>query len=197
MVGDVVQIRDELRDLVRSRAERALVLHDRELESGMPFRLGPYVLRGLLLDRRRGAIPVDDHPVETAGDHVFDLTPNLLGIVRVVAGEDMSIAANDVVRIAPRVHAEPRQKVRVEPRRGAGVQKRARRQLANVPRCRIPGRPSAAIVGVAAKGVRGAGVVGALAGKRRLCNERRGREQKNDGREECRHVYYVHQRRGE
>ncbi len=62
----------------------SLIHHKRKREAGMLLSLGHDQLCGLI-NRIIRAIPVDDHTVDTAADHIRDLIVNLHEIRRTVA----------------------------------------------------------------------------------------------------------------
>jgi hypothetical protein len=64
--------------------DRTLVNHDRKGEARMLFRLGHHQLHGLIRGTAR-TIPIDDHTIDAAADHVVDLPRDLAGIGRAVA----------------------------------------------------------------------------------------------------------------
>lgn len=63
---------------------RTLVDHDRKGKARVSFRLCHHQFRGLV-DAVVRSVPVDNHPVNSAADHIFDLPMDLLCVGRVVA----------------------------------------------------------------------------------------------------------------
>jgi hypothetical protein len=107
---------------------------------------------GLGLDQLRSPvdgivrpIPVDDHAVDAAADHILDLALDLRGIVGAVT--DIHMARS----------TKPCQQMRVNLGRGAGVKKRVDINLADISCALVPIR----LIG---KPIGGAGVVGGLLG---------------------------------
>jgi hypothetical protein len=93
----VVQIADDLFLLAGGVLERALVLHDRELEAGARLCLVAHRDRRVIFQRLVRAVPVDDHAVDAAGDHVVHLALDLSGIARRIAGRHVAVAAIDTI----------------------------------------------------------------------------------------------------
>jgi hypothetical protein len=85
---DILQLADErlLRRTTRTGIpfDRTLVDHDRKGKAGMSFRLRHNQFRGLV-DAVVGAVPVDNHAVNSAADHICDLPMDLFGVSRPVA----------------------------------------------------------------------------------------------------------------
>ncbi len=97
----------------------ALVDRDRETEAGMVFRLGHDQLRGVVFAVVR-TIPINDHAIDSAADHIGDLLVNLRRVVGTV----------------PDVHVirstEPHHQVRVHLSRRAGIKQRVHTHLADI-----------------------------------------------------------------
>lgn len=125
---DVLQLIDQrlLRRASPTRIplQRAFVDHDRKGESGMLLRLRHHQA-GRLVDAVARPVPVDDHAVDPAADHVGDLVMDLVGI-------DRTVADVDVARLAP-----PHHHVRIHPRRVARIQQRMHIHLADVSRAPV------------------------------------------------------------
>ena len=68
----------------------AFIHHDGEREAGMLFDFRHYRQRGLIGEGISKPVPVDDHTIDAAADHVRDLTVNLRRILGVVADVHMT-----------------------------------------------------------------------------------------------------------
>ena len=132
--------------------DRALVDHDRKSEAGMFFRLRHHQL-GCLIRRSARTVPVDDHAVDAAADHVVDLAFHLAGVGRAVTDVH-------VVRAS-----EPDHQVSVDLGRVAGIKQRMNVRLADIPGATVA-------IGLRDKTVGRAGVIGSLSRKGGgRCNE--------------------------
>ena len=105
--------------------QRSLVDHDRKRESGMSFRLGHHQFRGLINAVVR-AVPVDNHSVNSAADHVRDLAMDLLSI-------GGAVTYVHVVR-----SSEPQQQMGVDLGRRAGIEQAVNVDFAYVAGSGIP-----------------------------------------------------------
>lgn len=145
---DILQIADQrlLRIATRTRVplDCALVNHDRESEAGMRLGLCHHELRGCVFVVS-WTIPVNDHAVDSATDHVGDLIVNLSG----VRG---AVAHIHVVR-----SSEPNHEMRVNLSGRARVEQRMDVYLADIACAGIA-------VGLSREAIRGAGVIRLLSG---------------------------------
>jgi hypothetical protein len=123
----------------------SLVDHDRKREARVTFRRRHHHLRGLIREAA-WPIPIDDHAVDAAADHVVNLILYLDWIRGIVAHIH-------VVAVA-----EPEHQMRVNLGRGSGIKQRMHVDLADVARAQISIR-------LGSKGVRCAGVVRGLGGE--------------------------------
>ena len=113
----------------------------------MLFRFGHHSKRGCIREGVPRPVPVNDDAINSATDHVPDLTMNLRWILRVVAHAH-------VARIT-----KPRHEVRIDLCAVARVQQRVHIHFADVGRPQVP-------VALRLKAICGAGVVGGLRLKR-------------------------------
>ena len=119
---DVLDLLDERLLWITSRAriplQCPLIHHDDECKTGVALRLcHDQLCHGILKIPR--AIPVHDHTVDSAADHVLDLAMDLCGIVGLVA---------DVHRARS---TKPKHEMGVDLRGGAWIQKRVDIQFAD------------------------------------------------------------------
>lgn len=93
---DVLQLCDQrlLRRAVLAGVpfDGALVDHDRKCKSGMIFGLGHDELRGFV-DGVAGAVPIDDHAIDAAADHIGNLAVDLRGVGRAIADVHVVVLA--------------------------------------------------------------------------------------------------------
>lgn len=126
---EVLQVADEC--LLRCTAgagipfDSALIDHDREGEAGMFFGFGHHQLRSLV-DAVSRTIPVDDHAIDAAADHICDLIVNLGSV-------DGVVADIHVVRAA-----EPQHEVGVDFCIRAGIEQGVHVYLADVSGAGVP-----------------------------------------------------------
>jgi len=167
----VLQLRDQsfLRRTSRARVplDRSLIDHDRKREAGMAFRRRHHQLCGLI-NRIARPIPIDDHSINPAADHVVDLALDL-GRVR------GTVSHVHMVRFA-----EPKHQVRVNLGGRAGIKQRIHINLADIARAQVAVR-------LRGKAVGGAGVVRGLSGKRRAWHYIRGTGQAKAGKAKRQH----------
>jgi hypothetical protein len=122
--------------------DRTLVHHNGHIETGMGFGFGHHDLGGLI-DRAARAIPINNHAIDAASDHVCDLLLDLRRIRRVVA--DVHVIGT----------AEPEHQVGEYLGIGPGVEQGMDVELADIALSQVA-------VGLAGKAVGCAGVVRSL-----------------------------------
>jgi len=147
---DILQIVDQCL-LWRAAAagiplNRSLINHDRESETGMRFSLR-HDLQSSLIQKIPRPIPVEDHAIDAAADHVINLSFDLVWIGGVIAN----------VHVAR--FTEPENHVGVDLCGRAGVEQGVDVDLAHVPGTKVAVREGL-------KAVCGTCVVRCLSGKR-------------------------------
>ena len=120
----------------------------------MIFGLRHYQLRALV-DRIVGAVPINDHAINAAADHVINLALDLCGIGRAVA---------NIHVVRP---SEPQQQMGINFRRRTRIQQRVNVDLAHIARAPVAIRLAREIV-------RCTGVIGSLSGQRCVRHHVRG-----------------------
>ena len=122
---------------------RAFIHHGGESEARMLFGLRHYRQRGFIAEGISKSVPIDDHTINAAADHVRDLTMDLRWILRV-------ISHIHVARIA-----KPGHQMRVDLRICSRIQERMNIQFAGVASGNIS-------IALGLERIRAAGVVGSL-----------------------------------
>ena len=137
--------------LTRTQLDGAFIHHDGKSEAGMLFDFCHYRQRSLIGERVPKSIPVDDHALNTAADHVGNLTVNLRRILGVVTDTHMAWIA------------KPGHQMRVHLGTRSGIQERMDVHLAGIASSHVS-------VALRNKSIGRAGIVGSLGLKSRSRN---------------------------
>jgi len=125
----ILQLRDQclLRRTPRAGIpfDCALVHHDCERKTGVSFRLC-HDQFGCLVDAVVRSVPVNDHTIDSAADHVGNLAMHLFPVGRTVT---------DIHVVRP---SEPQQQVGIYLRRGAGIEQIANMDFADTAGTGVP-----------------------------------------------------------